>query len=111
MQVDDTLIKTNQLVVAGFIKGKLNYLGFDSNSGGYPYASSYMQSRTGELSEAVSWLPEATSSYCGIPDPKVYEIVLREVDISKFVDEEKEVEEMFSKLSEAQKKLLKAKLN
>jgi hypothetical protein len=104
------LINTKNFVVAGYKNGRFDYLGFDSNSGGYPYASGYMRDRTTDALKAISWLSEAKSCYCGIPDPKVYEIILREADISGFVEEEKEVDLIISALSETQLHMLKSKL-
>jgi hypothetical protein len=110
MNSDLETINTNTLIVAGYKNGTFEYLDFDSNSGGYPYASGHMRYRTSDMSKAVSWLGEAKSSYCGIPNPKVYEIFLKEVDIGAFVDEEKEVDSIISGLSETQLRMLKNKL-
>ena len=103
-------ICTKSFVVGGINSGKFEYLAFDSNSGGYPYASGHIGTLTTDLLQAISWLDEAKSTYCGIPNPKVYEITLKEVDVSSFVDEESEIDSIISGLSETQIKMLKSKL-
>jgi hypothetical protein len=100
------LIETKTYVVSN---GR-SYLGFDSNSGGYPYASRGIADTTKDISKALSWLDDAKGSYCQIPTAKVYEIVLREVDITSYTQDQDIVEQLLAGITEQQRILLKDRL-
>ena len=106
-------ITTATYVVAGHtLKGgdKLQFLGFDSHSGGYPWASSYIQDKTSDIMQAISWLGDAKSDFVKISNPKVYEVILREVDISAILNEEQKIDQFLNGISATQKEMLKRKL-
>lgn len=103
-------IETKLYVVADASKGYLEYLDFDG-SVGYPYANTSVGYKTSNLRRAVDCLnDEAKSTHVGFKTPKVYEIVLREVDTTDLVDEEKVVDDLLDSLTEQQKKILRRKL-
>jgi len=87
-----------------------SYLGFDSNSGGYPYASNSIADTTKDVGKAVSWLDSAKGSYCQIAKAKVYEIVLRELDITSYTQDQDTVEQLLAGITEQQRAILKNKL-
>jgi hypothetical protein len=105
-------ISTSVFLVAGYTRNKdnLQFLGFDAHSGGYPWASSHIADKTTDILKAVSWLDDARSDYVRMENPKVYEVLLREVDVSAIIDEEQRVEEFLKDMSDSQRKILKRKL-
>lgn len=103
-------IKLNKFVVAGKVSSELEFLAFDSNSGGYPYASSTLNNIYRSPAEAFKDLPEAYSDHIRMKDPRVYRIVLEEVDVVFYDNDQKKVESVLDDLTKEQKQLLKEML-
>ena len=103
-------IKLDKYVIAGEVSRELQFLDFDWDSGGYPYSTTSL--RKHYLSPIDAWkdLPEATSDYVRMKDPKVYRIVLEEVDMTSFERDQEKVETVLNNLTEEQKQLLKEML-
>jgi glyoxylate utilization-related uncharacterized protein len=97
-------------VVAGEVSGKTEYLNFDSASGGYPYSSTAIRDKTANLQKAVDWVEEAKKYYTSMSNPKVYEILLQETDVTGLMTDGKIVNDLLKTLTTEQKKLLKDKL-
>jgi len=78
-------IKLDKYVVAGEVSyADLEFLDFDSASGGYPCAANCIRNVYITPLDAWKDLPEATSDYVRMKDPKVYRIVLEEVDMTSY---------------------------
>ena len=104
-------IKLDKYVVAGEVScADLEFLDFDSASGGYPYAANYIRNVYNTPLDAWKDLPEATSNYVQMKYPKVYRIVLEEVDMTPYERDQDKVETVLSNLTKEQKQLLKEML-
>lgn len=105
-------ISTSVYLVAGYVRNKdnLQFLGFDEHSSGYPWASSSIADKTKDILQAISWLDDARSDYVRMENPKVYEVLLREVDVSPIIDEEQRIEKFLKEMSNSQREILKRKL-
>ena len=104
-------IKLDKYVVAGEVSyADLEFLGFDSASGGYPYASNWIRNVYNTSLDAWKDLPEATSDYVRMKDPKVYRIVLEEVDMMSYERDQHKVETVLNMLTKEQKQFLKEML-
>jgi hypothetical protein len=71
---------SKRYVVAQHVRGRWEYLAFDSASGGYPYLSNSIREITFVLSNAVKWLKSMEKEY---PDMRIYEICLEPVELPK----------------------------
>lgn len=101
------VVDTKVYVVAGTVDGRMEYLSFDSASGGYPYASASIQYKTHDLRQAVEWLKDATKNLPSLSNPKVYEISLCEVDVSEVFEDNNVVSNLLSQLTTEQKNILR----
>lgn len=105
------IIKLDKYVIAGKVScAELEFLDFDSLSGGYPFAFNRIRNTYESALNAHKDLPEATSDYVRMKDPKVYRIVLEEVDMTSYDNDQKKVESVLDDLTEEQKFLLKEML-
>jgi len=71
-------IHTKVFVIAGTVGDKIEYLGFDSASGGYPYCSAFIRDVTSDIDRAILWLKDAEKNLPRLKNAKIYEISLRE---------------------------------
>ena len=103
--------KEKLYVVGGFKDKEKRYgfLDYDYNSG-YPYFSTYSSKKFTSTQDAIKHLSEASSSYVGIAEPKVYRIVYEEVDVSSLKQEFDSVDDLVSNLTSEQVSYLKSKL-
>lgn len=88
---------------------KRNFLGYDSSSG-YPYAAGSISSahKFTDLEKAAQeGMSEAKSSYVRIDYPVVYEIALKEVNVSEILSKVEKIRGIFESLSEEDLRLLK----
>jgi hypothetical protein len=107
------IVGQKRYVVAGSTRdGNTEYVGFDSASGGYPYASAVLVNTTADLAKAISWMKDAEKNLHIIKNPKVfsYEIKLSEVDTSAFEANEVIVKNMIEGLSDEQIEILKRQI-
>lgn len=108
------IIKLDSYVVGGLISGEisreLRFLDFDYASGGYPSTANYIRNTYNSPLDAWKDLPKAASDYVRMKDPKVYRIVLEEVDMSSYDNDQKKVESVLDNLTKEQKQLLKKML-
>ena len=79
-------------------KMKFVYLGFDSASGGYPYVSGVPRDLTSDIKQATEWLAGAEKNLKKLENPKIYEIILREVIIEKPLTERQKISNEISQL-------------
>ena len=102
-------IKLDMYVAAGLRldADSMEFLDFDSASGGYPFAANYIRNTYNTPWDAWKDLPEATSNYVHMKDPKVYRVLLEEVDMTSFERDQEKVESVLNNLTEEQKQLLK----
>lgn len=100
------VIHTKEYVVAGTVGDRIEYLSFDSVSGGYPYVSSYIRDQTSDLQRAVQWLEDAEKNLPRLKNAKVYEISLCEADAVEVMRNGKVVKDLLSQLTDDQKKIL-----
>ena len=99
---------SNTYIVASIASdGKMEYLSFDSASGGYPYASASIRDQTSSLEQAIEWLKDAKRNLPRLNNPKVYEICLSEVDISMTSQDSNVVGILLSQLTPEQKSILR----
>ena len=100
------VIHTKVYIVAGTVGDRVEYLGFDSASGGYPYASAYIRDQTSDLQQAVQWLEDAEKNLPQLKNIKVYQISLHEADAVEVMRNGKVVKDLLSQLTNDQKKIL-----
>lgn len=104
------IIKTKTYVVGGYKNGKFETVGIDQNSGGYPYAAGFNGRRVYKVLDTSALLADAKSTYVGIVQPKVYEIVFEEISAENIIKTEKKLEDILSSLTDEEKDHLKKKL-
>lgn len=86
-----TTVKTKVFVVGGMVKdfyyktNTFQFLAHDEPSGGYPCTSrtTYRCAQTEDFEKAVKWATGEDARMAGIEDPKVYELVLEEVQFKE----------------------------